>query len=476
MNNKRILSVVLSILLVFTFSGVVAPSISYSASTPLTTSEWARKDVDTAVFYGFLPQELEELSLDDSITREEFASLIVSVWEKETNLKITPPESNPFIDTESINVLKAFEIGMVNGLGEGKYEPESTLTREAAATMLTRLYLKLTQENIGKINAQPFRDDDKIHNWAKESVYFMSGKGLLKGVGANDFDPLGLISREQALVISVRMVKEIVSNGLGYIPKTRYTAGLRVYTLTDVENAFKYAQYHLLPSITLRMNDALVESLNAEYSSIMTNTEIENLSYSYSPGTQIYTVSMKYSLMAEVLSLIVNENLVLSRVSARAKEIQAQLLDIRDNLISPEMDYYQREKAIHDYIVKNYYYDLNNQAGGMKSQESYSLYGLLKNGKGVCQGYSQLFWALCLNAKIPSGIVYGVAGGGPHAWNVVSIYGECYHVDVTWDDPIPDGGQTVRYNYYNISGKTISKDHQWDSISHSPCDFVTYEQ
>lgn len=476
MNNRRILRVVLSILLVFTFNGVFAPVISYGASTLLTTSDWARKDVETAVFYGFIPQELEEVPFDDSITREEFASLIVSVWEKETNLKITPPESNPFVDSESINVLKAFEIDIVNGVGEGKFEPDNTLTREAAATMLTRLYLKLTEENIGTINAQAFKDDNKIHNWAKESVYYMSGKGLLKGVGANEFDPLGLISREQAVVISVRMVKEILSSGLGYIPKTLYKAGGRVYTLANVENAFKYAQYHLLPSITLRMDAALAESLNAQYSSIMTKMEIENLSYSYNPGTQIYTASMKYSLMAEVIALIVNEDLVLSRVSARAQGIQLQLLDIRDSLISPGMNYYQREKAIHDYIVKNYSYDLDNLAGGMKRQESYSLYGLLKNGEGVCQGYSQLFLALCLNTKIPSGIVYGVAGGGPHAWNVVSLYGKFYHVDVTWDDPIPDRGLTVRYDYYNISEQTISKDHQWDNISHSPCDFVTYTQ
>ena len=177
--------------------------------------------------------------------------------------------------------------------------------------------------------------------------------------------------------------------------------------------------------------------------------------------------------MAEVLALIVNDEVKLSRVSNRALEIQSQVLGIRNSIITPRMDYHQREKAIHDYIVKNYSYDVDNNCGGMKYEDSYSLSGLLKNGQGVCQAYAQLFWALCLNTKIPAGIVYGYAGGGSHAWNIVNIYGDCFHVDVTWDDPIPDQGQKVRYDYYNLSEQDIKKDHHLYDISNSPCDFVT---
>lgn len=475
MNRKKTLCLIMATLMTFTFVGIEGPIVSYGATTNLQTSQWALEEVKDALFYGFIPDELSKEPLQDSVTREEFASLVVRVWENETNITVKLAGDNPFSDTKNTNILKAFQLGIVNGMGSGKYEPTNTLTREAAATMLTRLYLKLTNKEIVIGNPLAFKDDHRIHDWAKKSVYYMSEKELLKGVGANEFVPQGLISREQALAISVRMVKEIFADRLNYVPKIEYKAGTRVSTVGEVENAFKYAKYHLLPTISLRMDAALAESLKTEYSSIMTRWEIENLSYSHSGSTQVYTASMKYSLMAEVLALILNDQVNPSRVSDRAQEVQSQLLVIRDNLISPKMNYYQREKAIHDYIVKNYSYDVGDNTGAVKCQDSYSLSGLLKNGKGVCQGYAQLFWALCLNAKIPSGIVYGTAGGGPHAWNIVNIYGECYHVDVTWDDPIPDQGQKVRYDYFNLSEKNISRDHIWDYIYNSPCDFVTYK-
>ena len=473
MNNKRLISIIMVALLVFSFGGLVAPGPSYGATNNLLTSDWALEEVEDAFFYGFIPTELSGVSLEDSVTREEFASLVVSVWEKETNIIVKLAKDSPFSDTESKNVLKAFQLGIVKGMGNGKYEPKGTLTREAAATMLTRLYLQLTKEEIGIPNALAFQDDDSIHGWAKQSVYYMSDKGLLKGVGANEFNPQGLISREQALVISVRMVKEIFRNILSYAPETDFASGTRVSTIAEVKSAFKYAQYHLIPIITLKMDSGLAGLLESEYSNIMTKREIESISYSYTPGPGTLIVTIKYSLMAEVLALIVNDEVKLSRVSNRALEIQSQVLGIRNSIITPRMDYHQREKAIHDYIVKNYSYDVDNNCGGMKYEDSYSLSGLLKNGQGVCQAYAQLFWALCLNTKIPAGIVYGYAGGGSHAWNIVNIYGDCFHVDVTWDDPIPDQGQKVRYDYYNLSEQAIKRDHQIYDINNSPCDFVT---
>lgn len=473
MNNKRLISFITALLLVFSLVGIPNPLISYGAMPNLQTSDWALEEVKGAWLYGFIPSELSGLSLEESVTREEFASLVVSVWEQETNIVVKPTIVKPFSDTGNKKISKAFQLGIVKGVGGGNYEPESTLTREAAATMLTRLYLKLTEEEIEKSKSLVFQDDDQINEWAKASVYYMLEKDLLKGVGANSFDPRGLISREQALAISVRMVKEIFSNTLNYVPEKDYASGTRVYTLNEVRKVFKYAQYHLVPIITLKMDGALAKSLEGEYSNIMTQREITNISYSYSPRSQTLIVSIQYSLMAEVLALIMNQDVKADRISKRANEIQTQLLGIRDSIISPEMDYFQREKAIHDYIVKNHSYDLGNSGVG-QCEDSYSLSGLLKNGEGVCQGYAQLFWALCLNTKIPAGMIYGNAGGGSHAWNIVSIYGDCFHVDVTWNDPIPDQGQKVRYDYYNLSEKEISKDHKWDYTNNCTCDFVTY--
>ncbi|MDR1532453.1 MAG: S-layer homology domain-containing protein [Clostridiales bacterium] len=59
-----------------------------------------------------------------------------------------------------------------------------------------------------------------MSDWAKPSVYFMAANGIISGVGDNNFAPKATTSdeeargyaqatREQALVIAVRMVEKL---------------------------------------------------------------------------------------------------------------------------------------------------------------------------------------------------------------------------------------------------------------------------
>jgi len=52
----------------------------------------------------------------------------------------------------------------------------------------------------------PFGDEDNISVWAKESVHFMASNGLIEGVGENLFAPSELDTREQALIIGLRLI------------------------------------------------------------------------------------------------------------------------------------------------------------------------------------------------------------------------------------------------------------------------------
>ena len=65
-----------------------------------------------------------------------------------------------------------------------------------------------------------FADDKDISDWAKDSVYFMAANGIINGVGNNKFAPKNVTSadeangyanatREQALIIAVRMVENL---------------------------------------------------------------------------------------------------------------------------------------------------------------------------------------------------------------------------------------------------------------------------
>ena len=143
------------------------------------------------------------------------------------------PESNPFTDTRDADVLRAYAVGITNGANkEGTlFEPDTLLNREQAATMLTRVYKKVTLsgwtlETDGDFAAafqtlftapETFPDDGDIHAWAKDSVYFMAANGIIKGFDDGTFRPRAIASkgqaeayaqatREQALLMAKRMV------------------------------------------------------------------------------------------------------------------------------------------------------------------------------------------------------------------------------------------------------------------------------
>ena len=193
-------------------------------------SDWAQTELEKAEDYGLIPDCLVGVDYSKSITRAEFAAVSVKVYEALSGVKAIPALNNPFVDTRDVEVLKAYNIGAVNGTSATTFTPNALLNREQAATMLTRVFKKVslvgwTLETDSQFvlryqKPAPFADDRFISDWAKDSVYFMAANNIIKGVGDNKFKPNNKTSareaqnyanatREQALAIAVRMVENL---------------------------------------------------------------------------------------------------------------------------------------------------------------------------------------------------------------------------------------------------------------------------
>ena len=158
---------------------------------------------------------------------------------------------------------------------------------------------------------------------------------------------------------------------------------------------------------------------------------------------------------------------------------QGEIRKIRDqfilNHISQEMNDYEKIVSIHDYIIETSEYDIRILNAGIVPEESYTGYGVLCQGKGVCEGYAKAMKYLLDGVGIESILVVGKSKGTNHAWNLVKIENEYYHVDPTWDDPITnDGTNIVRYNYLNLSDSEISKSHIWDREKYPIANGIKY--
>lgn len=167
-------------------------------------SSWAAKQVSQAVAAGLVPQNLQT-QYTKTATRAEFCALAVELYETVKGAGIT--ERATFTDTYDVNVQKMAALGVVNGIGNGRFNPEGQLTREQAATMLARL-----AEVIGKplsASAPTFADNSSISSWAFDAVGQVKRAGIMDGIGNNTFSPQQPYTREQCMMTTLRMYEQM---------------------------------------------------------------------------------------------------------------------------------------------------------------------------------------------------------------------------------------------------------------------------
>lgn len=120
-------------------------------------------------------------------------------------------------------------------------------------------------------------------------------------------------------------------------------------------------------------------------------------------------------------------------------------------MIPDNVDHYQVVKTVHDQIILNTEYSLTKDYIRIP-------YGALYDGFALCEGYSRAFQYVMHRLGYQCLIVSGDAGG-PHAWNMIELDGEWYHIDLTFDDPTGTDENNISYNYFLITDEQISQDH-----------------
>jgi transglutaminase/protease-like cytokinesis protein 3 len=145
-------------------------------------------------------------------------------------------------------------------------------------------------------------------------------------------------------------------------------------------------------------------------------------------------------------------------------------------IIDEDMTEVEKVRAVHDYIVLNTEYDKVNYENSTLPDISFSIEGVLWEGVAVCQGYANAFDLFMQLLNIESKIVVGssLEDGISHGWNIVSLDGEWYHVDTTWDDPVPDRKGEVQYNYFLKPDEVMEKDHAWKKNGYPVSDSEKY--
>ncbi|MGR5862268.1 S-layer homology domain-containing protein [Bacillus pacificus] len=333
-------------------------------------------------------------------------------------------------------VLTLTKLGIFNGDGNGGFRPKDSVSRAEMAQII---------KNAFQVSAKQKHTFNDVPDgfWAEGAISAVQSNGIASGTGDGKFEPAKTVTREQ--------YAQFLYNALQYkkpavaVQDTGDAALLAAFKDEVQKRINAYETNITLPYKTTNSNTKeVMNTLFNAYKEVAskneyTNNNRSNVSYglSGSPGNYTFTLKITYRETKEQTEYVMKQ----------AKAIVSSITQVG-------MDDHEKVKAIHDYVVKHVSYDT--------SYKAYTAYEALVNRSAVCQGYALLTYQLLKEAGIENHFVVGTGDGQPHAWNLVKIENKWYHLDTTFDDPVPDEQGRVTYSYFNLSDEQIARNHEWN--------------
>ncbi|MEC2915794.1 S-layer homology domain-containing protein [Bacillus cereus] len=135
----------------------------------------------------------------DPITREHLAAFLYRY------LKPQDSTNNPFVDIGDSNfnkeILALTARGIFSVNAEKRFNPKNNMTRAEMATVLVKAFNLKPQGN--------FEFTDMKGHWANEYVKILAGNNITSGTGDGNFNPNGIVTREQFSMFLYRTIMKV---------------------------------------------------------------------------------------------------------------------------------------------------------------------------------------------------------------------------------------------------------------------------
>ena len=149
-------------------------------------------------------------------------------------------------------------------------------------------------------------------------------------------------------------------------------------------------------------------------------------------------------------------------------DLNKKITEIK-NVIDPiindakNMDKFDAELYIHDKICEmcTYYKYSNIEA---VPEECHTIYGCLVNKQAVCDGLSKSLQIMLDKVEIDNILVTGNLQNQAHAWIMVKLDDNWYHMDITSNKSVRNesGKEEIIHSYFNITSERIKKTNSID--------------
>ena len=179
--------------------------------TDVKSYDWFYPYVDYVTKFGlFNGVGNNKFAPNNTMTR---AMVVTVLYRMENSPSISG--ENPFTDVENGTwytdaVIWAYENGIVNGMGEGLYAPNSNVIREQFAAILYRYAEGKGFDTSKKADISAFPDDDQIFDYAKDPFRWAYGTGIINGkakAGVNYLAPKDYTTRAEV----AKMISKLIT-------------------------------------------------------------------------------------------------------------------------------------------------------------------------------------------------------------------------------------------------------------------------
>ncbi|WEK55483.1 MAG: glycosyl hydrolase family 18 protein [Candidatus Cohnella colombiensis] len=178
---------------------------------PDVKADWAKGEINSAVAKFIVSgMNNQQFGVDLAITRAEFVSIIVKA------LGLSPAsESTSFKDVNkqmkyAEDVIAASKLGLIKGRSIELFDPDGSITRQEMAVIIANA-MKFAgiadNANLSVLNR--YEDQGKISSFAKASIALMVERKILLGISPSKFDPVSKVTRAQATVAVMRMLRAL---------------------------------------------------------------------------------------------------------------------------------------------------------------------------------------------------------------------------------------------------------------------------
>ncbi|MDD3766516.1 MAG: S-layer homology domain-containing protein [Eubacteriales bacterium] len=141
------------------------------------------------------------------VTRAEFVKMISIAFKLDSE-----SEKHEFKDLSADNwaypyICTAIQQGIIYGYGNGYVGANDSIRRQDMALIMYRV-LELKEIEISTDSALPdFKDKNQISDYALDAVAMLSGRQIIKGNDANEFQPNAATTREEAAKVIFELLK-----------------------------------------------------------------------------------------------------------------------------------------------------------------------------------------------------------------------------------------------------------------------------